>query len=167
MGPEGGGGRIGAARAWVGWWVVCAALWLALVDNTHVPEMVVGAAVALLGATAGVAVRQQRKVILRPRLRWLLRLWHPLLLAYPRDVWLLVRALPRREPGRFVAVPPVATEEDPRSAAERVMQQTAASFSPNAFVIGTDVDADVMLMRQLVRRGDDATLDDANPLRLK
>jgi multisubunit Na+/H+ antiporter MnhE subunit len=167
MGPEGGGGRIGAARAWAGWWVVSAALWLLLVDNTHVPEMVAGAGVATLAASAAVAVRQQRRVVLRPRARWLLRLWHPVLVAYPRDTWLLVLALFRRRPGRFVTVPPAATADDPRSAAELVLQQTAASFSPNTYVIGTDVDADAMLVHRLVDRGREAALSDADPLRLR
>jgi hypothetical protein len=104
MGPDGGGGLTGAAVAWAGWYVTCALLWLALVDNTQGPELVVGACVSAIGASAALVVRQQRRVILRPRLRWLLRSWR-LLVLFPRDMWLLIVALPRRQRGRFIALP--------------------------------------------------------------
>jgi multisubunit Na+/H+ antiporter MnhE subunit len=164
MGPDGGGGAAGAALAWVGWWVVSAALWLWLVDNTHTPELVVGAGVAAIGATAALVVRQQRLVVLRPRLRWLLRLWRPLV-TYPRDMWLLVRALPVRRAGRFVSFESRVEGDDPRTAARRVLIQTAASFSPNTYVIGTDPDSNRVLLHQLVPTRDVEA--DADPLRLR
>ena len=164
MGPDGGGGRLGAVRSWIGWWVVSAALWLWLVDTTHVPELIVGAGVAVLAASGAVVVRQQRLVVLRPRLRWLLLLWRPLL-AFPRDMWLLAKALPRRQVGTFYALPSGLLEEDPRSAAQRVLMQTSASFSPNTYVIGTDIDREVVLVHQLVRTKDIER--DADPLRLR
>src|SRR3954449_4647785 len=100
-GPEGGGGVRGAVLAWIAWWVVCAVLWLLLVDNTHVPELIVGAGVSAFGASAAVGVRQQRRVVLRPRLRWVLRLWRPLA-SFPPDTLLLQPRLcaPRLLPGR-------------------------------------------------------------------
>jgi hypothetical protein len=162
MGPDGGGGRAGAVRAWAGWWLVSAALWLWLVDNTHVPELVVGAGVAAIAATVALVVRQQRRLVLRPRLRWLPRLWRPLA-VYPRDMWLLVKALPRRRAGRFLALPAPPVADDPSGAARRVLVQAAVSFSPNTYVIGTDVDRDLVLVHQLVRiRGSEL---DADPLR--
>ncbi len=164
MGPDGGGGGAGAALAWVGWWVVSAALWLFLVDNTHFPELVVGAGVAALGACAAVVVRQERRVILRPRLRWLVRAWRPVA-AYPRDLWLLVVALPHRSRGRLVALPAPDLPDDARGAAQRVLMQTAASFSPNTYVIGTDSDAERMLVHQLVDRG--RIEEDADPMGLR
>src|SRR3954471_23667985 len=164
MGPDGGGGAAGAARAWVGWWVVSAGLWLWLVDNTHVPELIVGAGVAAIAASAAIVVRQQRVVVLRPRLRWFMRLWSPLV-AYVRDTWLLLVALPRRRTGRFVAVPTEAHADDPKGAARRVLTQTAASFSPNLYVIGTDVEREVLLVHQLVPTRD--VKADTDPLRLQ
>lgn len=162
-GPDGGGGLTGAAVAWAGWYAVCALLWLALVDSTSGPELVAGACVSAIGAGAAVAVRQQRRVILRPRLRWLLRGWR-LLVLFPRDMWLLVVALPRRQRGRFVALPSEPIGDDPRGPAQRVAMQAAASFSPNTYVIGTDFDRNVVLIHQLVDRG--TVLDDADPLKL-
>jgi multisubunit Na+/H+ antiporter MnhE subunit len=164
MGPDGGGGIRGAVFAWAGWWLTSALLWLWLVDNTHVPELAAGAAVAAIAASAAIVVRQQRRLVLRPRLRWLLLLWRPLA-VYPRDIWLLVKALPRRRAGRFVALESQPLGDDPRGAAQRVLMQTAASFSPNTYVIGTDVDRDLVLVHQLVPTGDPAS--DADPLRLR
>ena len=164
MGPDGGGGPPGAALAWVGWWVVSAALWLLLVDTTHVPELIVGAGVAALAASAALVVRQQRRLVLRPRARWLLRMWRALV-AYPRDMWLLLAALPRRQRGRFVALAAEPPEDDPRGAAKRVLMQTAASFSPNTYVIGTDLDHDVVLVHQLAPTRNVEL--DADPLKLR
>lgn len=163
IGPDGGGGAAGAIAAWVSWWVACAAIWLALVDNTHVPEMVVGAGVAILGASSALVVRQQRRVVLRPRLSWLLRIWRPLA-AYPGDVIRLVAALPRRGGGRFVAVPASAADEDPEGSARRVLRQAGGSFAPNTYVLGTDYDRDLLLVHELVPSKDPA--GNSDPLRL-
>src|SRR6478736_6613878 len=57
----------GALRAWLIWWVLLAALWLALVDTVVVPELVAGAVAA---AIAAVVVRGRRRVLLRPRVAW-------------------------------------------------------------------------------------------------
>jgi hypothetical protein len=143
---------------------VSAALWLWLVDNTKGPELLVGAGVSVIGASAALVVRQQRAVVLRPRLRWVLRAWRPLA-AYPRDTWLLEKALPRRQRGRFVALPMHIPGDDPRSAAQRVAMQTAASFAPNTYVIGTDADRELVLVHQLVPTR--SIKDDADPLRLR
>jgi hypothetical protein len=163
-GPEGGGGVRGAIAAWAGWWLASAAIWVLLVDNTHVPELVVGAGVALVGASAAVVVRQQRRVVLRPRLVWLARLWRPLV-HYPPGIWALVRALPRRGGGRFVAIPIEAGDDRPRGAARRVLMQTAGSFAPNTYAVGTDYDRGLLLVHQLVPTDDPAS--GADPLGLR
>ena len=164
MGPEGGGGRVGAVRAWIAWFVASAVIWLWLVDNTHVPELILGAVVCVIAASAALVVRQQRLVVLRPRLRWLLRLWRPLA-AFPRDMWLLVKALPRRRAGTFYTLRASVHGDDPHNAAQRVLMQASASFAPNTYVIGTDVDREVVLVHQLVRTGNIER--DADPLRLR
>ena len=73
-GPTGGGGIRGTALASLAWWALSAALWLALVDNTHFQELVAGAVVACIGAAAALIVRAQRRFVTRPRPSWLLRL---------------------------------------------------------------------------------------------
>ena len=162
--PAGGGGLAGATLAWLAWWVLCAALWLVLVDNTHRQELAVGAAVAALGASAAVLVRAQRRIVTRPRLRWLLRLWKPVA-VYPRDVVLVTYALLRRSRGRLLAVPFEAREEDPREAARRVLTKTAGSFAPNTYVVGADEDRGILLVHQLAWR--ERPAEDADPLGLR
>jgi multisubunit Na+/H+ antiporter MnhE subunit len=140
--------------------------WLFLVDNTHAPELIVGAFVAVLGATAAVLVRQQRRVVLRPDPRWLLRAWRPLA-TFPRDMWLITRALrhPRGVRGRLVAIPIEPGDESPRNNARRVLLQSGGSVSPNTYVIGTDYDRGLLLAHQLVPTENPAA--DADPLGLR
>src|SRR5262245_20229804 len=90
--------RRGTLRAWLAWWVVCAALWLALVDRTPLDELLAGLVATILGATAAVLVRRQRLLLVRPRARWIEAAWRPAL-ALVTDLWPLARALRRREPG--------------------------------------------------------------------
>jgi multisubunit Na+/H+ antiporter MnhE subunit len=162
-GPVGGGGIRGAAIAWAGWWVASAALWLALVDNTHVPELIVGAGVATVAASGALAVRQQRDVILRPRAVWLRRAWRPFFF-YGKDMWKLVRVLPGRGDGRFLAIPIDPGEDDPRGAARRVVMQIAGSFTPNTYVLGADQEHGLLLVHQLARGSEPVA--DADPLGL-
>ena len=165
-GPDGGGGAVGAALAWIGWWLAAALLWLFLVDNTLTPELIVGAFVAVLGATAAVLVRQQRRVVLRPDPLWLLRMWRPLA-VFPRDTWLIARALlrPRSVRGRLVAIRIAPGDDLARGAARRVLMQVAGSVAPNTYVIGTDYDRGLLLAHQLVTTDDPA--HDADPLELR
>src|SRR3954447_24971327 len=60
----------GAVRAWLIWWALLAALWLALVDTVVAPELVAGAVAAAIAATGAVVVRSQRRLLLRPRAGW-------------------------------------------------------------------------------------------------
>ena len=112
----------------------------------------------------------QRRLVLRPRLRWLLRLWRPVV-VYPRDIVLvsaeLVRTLAngRRSRGRLLALPFTAREEDPRHAARLVLMKSAGSFAPNTYVVGTDDDRGLLLVHQLAPRDDAAA--DADPLGLR
>src|SRR5947208_1456880 len=52
-GPAGGGGLAGATLAWLAWWVLCGALWLVLVDNTHRQELALGGAGPARAARGG------------------------------------------------------------------------------------------------------------------
>ena len=148
--PRGGGGRAGALRAFAIWWVLCAALWLALVDRTRIDELLTGVVAATLGATAAVLVRQQRQVILRPRARWLAGAWRPVA-GIVRDLWPLARVLVLRgilrrpSTGRFVELPFDAVADSPRDGAFRVLTASLGSLAPNTIVV--DVDADRRILR--------------------
>jgi multisubunit Na+/H+ antiporter MnhE subunit len=154
--------RPGAARAWVVWWVLLAALWLALVDTTMLPELVAGAVAAAIAATGAVLVRGQRQVVTRPDPRWLRQAWRPLV-RLAADVWPLLAALPRRGAGStLVEVPYAAVSEEPRETAHRVLTQGLGSLGPNTIVVDIDRDRRTMLVHQLVPTPDPAA--DAQPL---
>jgi multisubunit Na+/H+ antiporter MnhE subunit len=159
--PRGGGGRAGAVRAFAAWWVLCAALWLALVDRTRLDELLTGVVAATIGATAAVLVRQERQVVLRPRARWLATAWRPLL-AFFADLWPLARALVvrgvlrRTGEGRLVEVAFEAVGDTPREAAFRVLTATLGSLGPNTIVVDVDTDRRVLRAHELVPTDDPA-----------
>src|SRR4051794_13239410 len=120
-GPRGGGGRHGAVRAWLIWWVLCAALWLALIDRVAIAELLTGVVAAAIGATAAVLVRQQRDTVIRPRARWLPAVGRAAL-SLVTDLWPLGRALVARgilrrgDVGEVSELPFGAVENDPEAA---------------------------------------------------
>jgi hypothetical protein len=149
----------GAARAWAVWWVLLAALYLALVDTIKVPELVAGAVIAAIGATAAVLVRRQRRVLIRPRAVWLLAAG-PALAGTVRDLVPLAVALWRRgilrrpEEGRLHAVPYDAVGHDPTAAAHRVLTEVIGSVAPNTIVVGVDAERHELIAHQLVETDD-------------
>jgi multisubunit Na+/H+ antiporter MnhE subunit len=157
----------GAVRAWVVWWALLAALWLALVDTVVVPELVVGAIAAAIAATGAVIVRGQRRLLLRPRLRWVRGAAGPLRRTVT-DLVPLARALWRRgvrrrpEHGALVEVPYAAVADDPDAAAHRVFTEALGSLAPNTLIVGVDRERRTLLVHQLVPTGDPAA--EAKPL---
>ena len=142
----------GALRAWLVWWALLAALWLALVDTVVVPELVTGA----------VLVRRQRRVLLRPRAAWTPGALRALARFGP-DLVPLVHALWRRgirradERGRLVEVPYEAVaEDDPEAAAHRALTEALGSFAPNTLVVGIDRERRTLLVHELVPTDDPA-----------
>src|SRR5689334_20122622 len=98
----------GAARM-AAWWVALAALWLALDDTVAFPELMTGAAAALIGAVAAEVVHGQNLVRVHVELRWLRYLWRPPLRLLPdtaRVLGVLLRQLALRQTprGEFRAV---------------------------------------------------------------
>jgi multisubunit Na+/H+ antiporter MnhE subunit len=157
----------GAVRAWLIWWVLLAALWLALVDTVVVPELVVGAIAAAIAATGAVIVRGQRRLLLRPRPEWVRCAGGPLRRTLT-DLVPLARALWRRgvrrrdEHGAMAELPYAAVADEPDAATHRVFTQALGSLAPNTLVVGVDADRRVLLVHQLVPTGDPAA--EAEPL---
>src|SRR4051812_6973379 len=145
--------------AWIVWWGLSAALWLALVDRTELDELLAGAGVAAAAATFAVIVRERRQVLLRPRLRWLLAAWRPALGMF-RDIPPLVEALVTRgilrrdERGKLGEVPFAAVGDDARDASYRVFTETLGTLAPNTIVVGVDRERGVLLAHQLVATRD-------------
>jgi multisubunit Na+/H+ antiporter MnhE subunit len=157
----------GALRAWLIWWALLAALWLALVDTVVGPELVVGSVAAAIAATGAVIVRRQRRHILRPKLSWVRSAGRPLVHTVA-DLAPLARALWRRgirradEHGAIARVTYTAVSDTPEDAAHRVFTQALGSLAPNTLVVEIDRDRRVMLVHQLVPTDDPAA--DSKPL---
>ena len=157
----------GAVRAWLIWWALLAALWLALVDTVVVPELVTGAVAAAIAATGAVIVRRHRLLLLRPRATWLRHSGGPLAHAVT-DLAPLARALWRRgirrrdERGRLAELPYNAVGDDPVAAAHRVFTQALGTFGPNTLVVAIDRERRTMLVHELVPTDDPAV--SAKPL---
>jgi multisubunit Na+/H+ antiporter MnhE subunit len=157
----------GPVRAWLVWWVLLAALWLALVDTVLVPELVAGAVAAAIAATGAVVVRQQRRLLLRPRPAWIRHAARPLLRTVT-DLAPLGSALWRRgvirrdEHGAIVEVPYGAVGDSSDDATHRAFTQALGSLAPNTVVVVIDRDRRVMLVHQLVPTDDPAA--NAKPL---
>jgi multisubunit Na+/H+ antiporter MnhE subunit len=157
----------GAVRAWVIWWALLAALWLALVDTVVIPELVAGAIAAAIAATGAVIVRDQRRHLLRPRLAWIRCAGGPLrrtitdLVPLARTLW--QRGVRRRDGhGALVEVPYTAVADDPDDAAHRVFTQALGSLAPNTLIVDVDRARRVLLVHQLVPTDDPAA--EAKPL---
>jgi multisubunit Na+/H+ antiporter MnhE subunit len=151
-----------AARVAVPWAASCAALfalWLFFVDTTEAPQLYVGIGVAMIAATGSELVRHQRIAMVRPRARWLLRLWRPVA-SVPGDLWRLVRAIARGlrgapPDGRFREVPFDPGDGDPEDLARQALAEAAGSFAPNTIVIGVDEERRTLLAHQLLTDAED------------
>jgi hypothetical protein len=158
-GPGGDGRGIGAARGqgrvFLGSAIALWCLWLALVGTLDAADLVAGAVAATIGATAIALVRSERIVRFRPRLRWFLPVWRLPLRAVPEFGLVTVAlgrhlVLRRRITGRFREIPLPTTAEDARGAGRRALMTAIASFTPNAYVVGIDLDRGTALVHELV-----------------
>ena len=151
-------------------WVALAAVWMLLVDNESLPELLTGAGVVCLATIGSELARAQRIATVRVRPAWLLGLWKPVA-RIPVDVaivmWALVRQLADRkeERGRLRAMRFRSVGDDPAANARRALAEAAGSMAPNTIVIGVDARRRLILAHQLVPTGSaESTLD---PLELR
>jgi multisubunit Na+/H+ antiporter MnhE subunit len=149
-------GRLDQVIFWLVSWISLTGLYLLLVvDSIDVSELITGIFAAAVGATAATAVRSQRLVSFRPRLRWALGLWR-LPLQAALDTGVLVAILWRRlvmrrsVGGSFRAVPFRAAGEDAEAAARRAIVKGVGSFAPNTYVLDIDREHELILVHQLV-----------------
>jgi multisubunit Na+/H+ antiporter MnhE subunit len=157
------------ARLWLAAWFGSAVLWLVLTDSVRVEELLAGALVSALAATAAEFVRRQRVAPQAVRPRYALRVWRVLLGAIP-DVARLTRAafaqVVQRRPvrGTVVAIPFGHTGDEPDAAARRALAIGLGSVAPNSVVIGVDRESGLLLVHQLESTREP---DDLDPLRLR
>jgi hypothetical protein len=150
--------------AWAAGWVVSAALYLLLIDITDLPELIVGAGAAVLGATGFELARERDLSGVSTRLWWLTRL-HRALVRAPVDIVMVstvaLRQLvrPRATVGRFRAVPFVCGDDAALESGRRALAESFGSFAPNTIIIGVDPDRELLLGHQLRVSGGDEAID--------
>jgi len=150
-------------RSAIGWWLVLAGLWLAMVDNHHRDEIVAGAAAATAGTV--VALVAARRMSPGARLpRGALRVLPRVTWRTAADSGLLLRALWQtvvlRRPvrGRWVSEP-IDPADTPEARGHRIFAVLAGTITPNR-VVG-DAEGGRLVVHQLV--GADEPLDPLAP----
>jgi hypothetical protein len=156
----------GSAARWALVWAAFAGLWLLLAGTLSLEEVVAAAAGASVATTATALVARQRVVQLAPRLGWVVRAWR-LPGRMVLEFGLLLVALRRRLAGRplggtFRAVP-FPGGRGRRAAARRALAAAAGSLAANAYVVGFDEDAGLMLVHELVPGPPSETLKVVRP----
>lgn len=144
------------AFAWSVGWAAAAALYLLLIDTVQLPELIVGAGAAILAATGMELAREQSIAGQNVRLRWLARLYRPLL-TVPKDIAVVsliaLRAVVHRPPsqGAFRVVPFSCAGEEPYRSGRVALAEAAGSVAPNTFAVGIDEERGLILAHQLRR----------------
>jgi hypothetical protein len=134
------------------WWVVLAGLWLALIDNHHLDELVAGVGATLLGTAFAVVASDRMSRGVRIPLR-AARVIPGVALRLALDSGLLLGALWQtvvlRRPvrGRWVSAP-IGRDDTPTGRGLRVATVLAGSTAPNR-VVG-DAEGGRLVVHELV-----------------
>jgi multisubunit Na+/H+ antiporter MnhE subunit len=146
-------------------WLLAAAGYLLLIDNTDLPELLVGAGAATIAAAGFALGREQYLIAETIRGHWLLRAWRPVAnvpvdIASVSVVALRVLRHPRSIPqGGFRAIRFRCGEDEALEVGRRALAQWLGSFAPNTIVVGVDPDRELILAHQLSRRGGEQAID--------
>jgi multisubunit Na+/H+ antiporter MnhE subunit len=146
------------AASWLTWWVLLMAFWVWFDDTLLTAELIVGAAVAALGAGLVELAQSQADSHIRMRAEWLApAVKLPLKVA--RDTWLVFKVVAaklfygREPPSAFEEVPEPWGDDSPESATRRAVVVWLASVAPGSFALGIDPERDVMVVHRLVADG--------------
>lgn len=144
--------RVGS---WLVWWVLLMTLWVLLDDTIQTAELLVGAAVAAMGALLAELVQYQAATHFRMRIEWTVPALS-LPLEVTKDTVLVFRALwnqlvhGRSPVSGFRSIAVAYGGDSPEELTRRVLIVGGNSVAPNTFVLGLDKKSDVMFVHQLV-----------------
>lgn len=150
--------------AWLLGWCMAAAFYLLLIDITDLPELLVGAGAAALAATGLELAREQGIVAESIRVRWLLHVPR-VVLRVPADIAVVslaaLRAIFDRGGvrGSFRSVPFACGEQQELETGRRALAEALGSLAPNTFVVGIDVDRELIIAHQLRPTSDGQAID--------
>jgi hypothetical protein len=139
----------GRVTWWLVWFAVSFWLWLAFVGEWDRTEWVAAALAGAAVAGAAVLVREQGELRARFRVRWL-RETARVPVQVVIDFGLLLRALPSRRRGIFHTRPTGPRGRGAEQAGRSAFLTTAATYSPNAYVVDVDRETGEVLLHDLV-----------------
>jgi hypothetical protein len=147
--------------AWLAFSPVLWGLYLLLADKGNVYEISAGIVCAAIAAAAAVLSGLAGRVKVAVEPRWVARsLRAPWWMARDSVLVSLSALRPKPPRGRFRALRfPRAGGEEPRDVGRRVMVKGPGSAGPNLYVIGDDVEAKLLLVHELLPRGDKSPLE--------
>jgi hypothetical protein len=136
-------------------WLAFFWLWLLLAGEWNRTEWVAAAAAAGVAAALGELARRSARLRARLLPRALASAWtvpHQIVADFAILLWALAASLIRREVvrGRFVARSLPASGRGADAVGLRAWIGLAATFSPNAYVVGFDPDEKLVLVHDLV-----------------
>lgn len=147
---------IGRLVAWVAWWAALFWLWLLLAGDWNRTEVIGAACGAAVAASVAELMRAATKEPLAPPLD-LLRASASLPFVIVADFAIVMYALARSLAQRRVVRGAFVTrgfdsgpKTTPRGTARRAWTTVLATYSPNAYVVDVDVDAQTVLIHDLV-----------------
>ncbi len=155
MGGRGGRRRSGGAAVAVAGWAVLLGLWLLLVDTLDPPELIAGAAAALIAALAG-GLACHSSVVFRPSRVSPANAWR-LPLEVVRDTVVVLRATllhllrVRRLAGGFDVQPAGPEAGSARASGRRAAALLRTSVAPNTVALGYDPRRGGIVVHHLVR----------------
>ena len=136
---------------WLAGWLALFWLWMLLAGDWSHTELVAAAAAATLAATIGEVARSRAAVRAGFPHAWIAKAWSVpamVFVDFAILMWALVRSAFRREVvrGEFVRRPFRVDDTGVRA-----WVGLAATYSPNAYVVGFDTDRETALVHDLVR----------------
>jgi multisubunit Na+/H+ antiporter MnhE subunit len=137
------------------WWALLMAFWVWTDDSVALPELLVGAVAAALGALLAEVVQYQADTHVRIRAEWVAPAFR-LPVEIVRDLGVVLRALWRRllcgeEPrSGFVEVPVRPGGDAVDDVTRRALIMVGTSVAPNTLVLGIERDREVMIVHHLV-----------------
>jgi len=140
---------------WLSWWVVLFWLWLAFAGEWNRIEWAAAAIGATAGATIAAIVRAQRELRFAFRAAWLREtVGVPRAIVVDCLVVLAELRRGRRIGGAFHARPTGPGGDSAEAAGRAAFLTIAASYSPNAYVVGVDRSTGDVLTHALAPRRD-------------
>jgi multisubunit Na+/H+ antiporter MnhE subunit len=146
------GRRLGSLLVW---WVVLMAFWVWIDDSVAVPELLVGALGAALGAVFVEQAQYQAATHIRLRAEWVAQAYR-LPWQVARDTGVVLAALWRRvargeqPPSGFRTVPVRWGDDTAEGVTRRALIVASTSVAPNTLSLGIDPQDDVMIVHHLV-----------------